>query len=63
MDDVHVLTDEPSGRLYKPLVENGVASAVYGSTQPVHDPGWGQITAEVPAGKPVQRPPQPRPGR
>lgn len=51
---VHVLTDEPSGRLYKPLVENGVASAVYGSTQPLHDPGWVQITAEVPAGKPVQ---------
>jgi zinc protease len=50
---VHVLTDEPSGRLYRALVENGQASDVYGSTQALHDPGWVQITAEVPAGKPV----------
>jgi zinc protease len=50
---VHVLTDEPSGRLYKALVEPGQASAVSGSTHPLHDPGWVQLGAEVPAGKPV----------
>ncbi|MCX4243918.1 M16 family metallopeptidase [Paraliomyxa miuraensis] len=51
---VHALTDEPSGRLYKALVEPGIASAVYGHTQPLHDPGWVQFSAEVPPGKPVE---------
>ena len=51
---LHMLTDEPSGRIYKALVESGQASAIYGSTQPLHDPGWVQVVAEVPAGRPVQ---------
>jgi len=51
---IHVLTDEPSGRLYKALVEPGKASAIYGSTHALHDPGWVQLTAEVPAGRPVE---------
>lgn len=50
---MHVLTDEPSGRLYKALVETGVASSVSGYTQALHDPGWVQLRAEVPAGKPL----------
>jgi zinc protease len=51
---LHVLTDEPSGRLYRAMVENGQASAIYGYTQPLHDPGWVQLRVEVPAGKPVE---------
>ncbi|MCA9709880.1 MAG: insulinase family protein, partial [Myxococcales bacterium] len=51
---LHVLTDEPSGRLYQALVQTGQASAVYGSTQPLHDPGWVQVMAEIPAGRPVE---------
>jgi zinc protease len=50
---VHVLTDEPSGRLYKALVESGMASSARGSTLALHDPGWVQLSAEVPAGKPL----------
>lgn len=44
---VHLLTDEPSGRLYRGLVQTGLASAVYGHTLALHDPGWIEITAEV----------------
>lgn len=51
---LHVLTDEPSGRLYKAMVESGQTSAIYGYTQPTHDPGWVELTAEVPAGKAVE---------
>lgn len=51
---LHNLTDEPSGRIYRALVESGQASAVYGSTLPLHDPGWVQVTAEVPQGRPVE---------
>lgn len=51
---LHVLTDEPSGRLYRALVESGLASTVSGYTPPLHDPGWVQLSAEVPAGKPVE---------
>jgi zinc protease len=50
---VHVLTDEPSGRLYKALVETGQASSVRGFSPSLHDPGWVQLAAEVPAGKPL----------
>jgi zinc protease len=51
---VHVLTDEPSGRVYRALVEGGHAASVWGHTQPLHDPGWVEIAAEVPAGRPVE---------
>lgn len=47
---VHLLTDEPSGRLFRRLVQTGLASSVYGSTQALHDPGWVQFFAEVPPG-------------
>ncbi len=50
---MHVLTDEPSGRLYRELVEGKMASAVWGGTMALHDPGWVQVTAEVPAQRPL----------
>src|SRR5690606_18709475 len=34
-----ILSDEPSGRLYKSLVENRKAAEVYGMTFSLHDPG------------------------
>ncbi len=42
-----VLGSEPSGRLYKALVETRKASSVSASAQPFHDPGTLDITAEV----------------
>jgi zinc protease len=42
-----VLTSEPSGRLYKALVETGMASSVYGSTFSWAEPGVMQILAEA----------------
>ncbi|MEM7155483.1 MAG: pitrilysin family protein [Myxococcota bacterium] len=50
----HLLTDEPSGRLYQALVETGLAASVYGDSPSLHDPGWVQVTAEVPAGLPLE---------
>jgi zinc protease len=42
-----ILGSEPSGRLYKALVEKGMASSVSVSAQPLHDPGTLDVTAEV----------------
>src|SRR5262245_15659518 len=42
-----ILGDEPSGRLYKALVETRMASSVSVNAQPYHDPGVLEITAEV----------------
>jgi zinc protease len=42
-----VLGSEPSGRLYKALVETRKASSVSAIAHPVHDPGTLDITAEV----------------
>jgi zinc protease len=42
-----VLSSEPSGRLYKALVETGKAARVSASAEAVHDPGTLDITASV----------------
>ena len=47
----HVLTNRPSGRLYKALVEKKKASKITGSTFPFHDASTSQFLAEVPVGK------------
>ncbi len=43
----HVLTNEPSGRLYKALVESGLASSVRGSAYGWAEPGVAEFMAEV----------------
>jgi zinc protease len=43
----NVLTSQPSGRLYKALVETRKAASVFGSAQPLHDPGVLEIVAQV----------------
>lgn len=42
-----VLTNAPSGRVYKALVEGKLASSVSGNTYPLHDPGFLEITAQT----------------
>ena len=48
-----VLTNEPSGRLYKALVETGKASGVGGFAFSLKDPGYMYFAAEVLKDKPV----------
>jgi zinc protease len=48
-----VLTNEPSGRLYKALVESGKASSVGGFAFSLKDPGYMYLAAEVLKDKPV----------
>ena len=48
-----VLTNEPSGRLYKALVETGKASSVGGFAFELKDPGFMYFSAEVLKDKPV----------
>jgi zinc protease len=48
-----VLTNEPSGRLYKALVESGKASSVGGFAFGLKDPGYMYFAAEVLKDKPV----------
>ena len=49
-----VLTNEPSGRLYKALVETGKATGVGGFAFELKDPGYMYLTAEVLKDKPLQ---------
>lgn len=42
-----ILTNEPSGRLYKALVETKKASSVYGFAWQLKDPGYAYFAAEV----------------
>ncbi|HEY3204519.1 MAG TPA: pitrilysin family protein [Thermoanaerobaculia bacterium] len=42
-----ILSDTPSGRLYKALVETKKAASVSGYFQPLHDPGFIMFSAEV----------------
>ena len=49
----HILTNEPSGRLYVALVKAGLATSVSASALPLHDPGALEIAASVPVGKSV----------
>ncbi|WP_128543774.1 M16 family metallopeptidase [Larkinella soli] len=44
---VELLTNEPSGRLYKSLVEGKKAAYQYGWTPSLHDPGFAYFYAEV----------------
>jgi len=44
---VHVLTNAPAGRLYKALVETKKASSVSGYMQPLKEPGFVMLDAEV----------------
>jgi zinc protease len=50
----HILADEPSGRLYKALVETGMAAKVYAYAYPWADPGTIVLFAEVAPGKPLE---------
>lgn len=47
----NILTDEPSGRLYKTLVETQKASSVWASAPFTKEPGYLYITVEVPSDK------------
>jgi zinc protease len=49
-----ILTDQPSGRLYKALVESKKASNVYGSAFALHDPGVLLFMSEVSQGNDPQ---------
>ena len=49
-----ILNSEPSGRLYKALVETKKANSISGSAFAWHDPGVLEISAEVDAAKPVE---------
>ena len=48
-----VLSDTPSGRLYKALVETKKATSVGGYFQPLHDPGFLMFSAEVRQDQPI----------
>src|SRR5258708_2613567 len=45
---VHVLTDVPAGRVYRALVEKGVASHTWGGERRLHDPGYMYFGASLP---------------
>jgi zinc protease len=49
-----ILTDEPTGRLYKALVQSKLATQVTGSAASYHDPGVLEIMAQVASGKPLE---------
>jgi zinc protease len=49
-----ILTDAPTGRLYKALVESKLATDVSGSAASCHDPGVLEITASVASTKPLE---------
>jgi zinc protease len=48
---VDVLTNQPSGRLYKALVETKKAVNIQGFAPPLHDPGFAYFSAEVRQGR------------
>jgi len=48
---VDVLTNQPSGRLYKALVENKKAASEWGFTPTLHDPGFAYFYADVRQGR------------
>jgi zinc protease len=50
-----ILTREPSGRLYKKLVETKLAASIDGSTLATHDPYLGGLSAQVRNGKNVAK--------
>ncbi|HEY1586761.1 MAG TPA: pitrilysin family protein, partial [Polyangia bacterium] len=50
-----MLVHKPTGRLYKALVDKGLASKVDADADPDAEPGLLFLSAEVPAGKPVDK--------
>ncbi|MFY7875441.1 MAG: M16 family metallopeptidase, partial [Pirellula sp.] len=46
-----ILTDQPSGRLYKSLIETKKATQVFGGSFALHDPGVITFMAQVPKDK------------
>ena len=48
---ISILTNNPSGILYKTLVDTKLASSVYGYTQTLRDPGFSYFACEVPKDK------------
>src|SRR3569623_1170300 len=50
-----ILTREPSGRLYKKLVEPKLVAQLYGWTQSAHDPQITQLYAQIRGGKNVDK--------
>src|SRR5258708_5940920 len=45
---VHVLTEVPAGRVYRALVEKGLASYTWGGERGLHDPGFMYFGASLP---------------
>lgn len=50
-----ILSAEPSGRLYKALVQSGLAAEVRASALPLHDPGALEISAKVRGDRSAER--------
>ncbi|AMV31975.1 Peptidase M16 inactive domain protein [Pirellula sp. SH-Sr6A] len=50
-----VLTDEPSGRLYKSMIETKLATGVFGGAEGLHDPGTILFLAQVPLEKSLEK--------
>ena len=48
---ISILTNNPSGVLYKALVDTKLASTVYGYTQTLKDPGFSYFACDVPKDK------------
>ena len=48
---IEILTNDPSGILYKKLVETKLATKLYGYSQTLHDPGFSYFQVEVPKDK------------
>lgn len=53
---VDVLTNQPSGRLYKALVESKKAASTWGFTPTLHDPGFAYFYADVRKGRSLDSP-------
>lgn len=49
-----ILTDQPSGRLYKSMIETKKATAVFGGAFGLHDPGAVFFMAQVPVDKSIE---------
>lgn len=52
---VYILADEPSGRLYKQLVETEIASNVFAMASALHDPSTLMIFVEVPQAGSIEK--------
>ncbi len=50
---IQILTNDPSGVLYKKLVETKLATKEYGYAQTLHDPGFTYFQVEVPKDKSI----------